>query len=161
MQASERLARACCQMSPEGRCDRSLARSAWKNAIQKSRPVGYGVIEYLGRKNCYSTFAPSSHRRTPSLSASARWSRRSMDGRGTAWQENRITSSPSSRRRPVMAIGASSAARRSASWDKATSSSGSVAVFLAVSTGTPARKRILPPAIEPECLRCGSRVRWK
>jgi hypothetical protein len=40
---------------PEGRCDRShstryrllmagLARSAWKNAAQKSRPVGYGLI---------------------------------------------------------------------------------------------------------------------
>src|ERR1700732_1960906 len=32
---------------PEGRCDRSLARSG-KNATQKSRPVGYGVIEYQG-----------------------------------------------------------------------------------------------------------------
>jgi hypothetical protein len=29
---------------PEGRCDRSLARSAWESATQKSRPVGYGVI---------------------------------------------------------------------------------------------------------------------
>ena len=29
---------------PEGRCDRGLARSAWKSAPQKSRPVGYGVI---------------------------------------------------------------------------------------------------------------------
>ena len=29
---------------PEGRCDRSLARSAWDSATQKSRPVGYGVI---------------------------------------------------------------------------------------------------------------------
>src|ERR1700729_1234857 len=35
---------------PEGRCDRSLARSAWKNVTQKSRPVGYGVIEYEGRR---------------------------------------------------------------------------------------------------------------
>jgi hypothetical protein len=35
---------------PEGRCDHSLARSAWKNATQKSRPVGYGVIEYEGRR---------------------------------------------------------------------------------------------------------------
>src|ERR1700735_5774053 len=34
---------------PEGRCDRSLARSAWKNATQKSRPVGYGMIGYEGR----------------------------------------------------------------------------------------------------------------
>jgi hypothetical protein len=29
---------------PEGRCDRSLARSAWASATQKSRPVGYGLI---------------------------------------------------------------------------------------------------------------------
>jgi hypothetical protein len=29
---------------PEGRRDRSLARSAWESATQKSRPVGYGVI---------------------------------------------------------------------------------------------------------------------
>src|SRR5271166_4459647 len=29
---------------PEGRCDRSLARSAWDSATPKSRPVGYGVI---------------------------------------------------------------------------------------------------------------------
>src|SRR5580698_10649673 len=29
---------------PEGRCDRSLARSAWDIATQKSRPVGYGLI---------------------------------------------------------------------------------------------------------------------
>ena len=29
---------------PEGRCDRSLARSAWDSAIPKSRPVGYGLI---------------------------------------------------------------------------------------------------------------------
>jgi hypothetical protein len=29
---------------PEGRCDRSLARSAWDNANPKSRPVGYGMI---------------------------------------------------------------------------------------------------------------------
>ena len=29
---------------PEGRCDRSLARSAWDSATQKCRPVGYGVI---------------------------------------------------------------------------------------------------------------------
>src|SRR5580692_10555152 len=29
---------------PEGRCDRSLARSAWGSATQKSRPVGYGLI---------------------------------------------------------------------------------------------------------------------
>ena len=28
---------------PEGRCDRSLARSAWDSAT-KSRPVGYGLI---------------------------------------------------------------------------------------------------------------------
>ena len=31
---------------PEGKADRSQARSDWKNATQKSRPVGYGVIEY-------------------------------------------------------------------------------------------------------------------
>jgi hypothetical protein len=29
--------------------DRSLARSAWKNATQKNRPVGYGMIRYEGR----------------------------------------------------------------------------------------------------------------
>jgi hypothetical protein len=30
---------------PEGRCDRSLARSAWDTAPpQKNRPVGYGAI---------------------------------------------------------------------------------------------------------------------
>jgi hypothetical protein len=29
---------------PEGRCDRSLARSAWDSVTPKSRPVGYGVI---------------------------------------------------------------------------------------------------------------------
>jgi hypothetical protein len=29
---------------PEGRCDRSLARSAWDGVAPKSRPVGYGVI---------------------------------------------------------------------------------------------------------------------
>ena len=29
---------------PEGRCDRSLARSAWDSATQKSRPVGHGLI---------------------------------------------------------------------------------------------------------------------
>jgi hypothetical protein len=29
---------------PEGQADRSLARSAWGSATQKSRPVGYGVI---------------------------------------------------------------------------------------------------------------------
>ena len=29
---------------PEGRCDRSLARSAWDTADPKSRPVGYGMI---------------------------------------------------------------------------------------------------------------------
>jgi hypothetical protein len=30
---------------PEGRSDRSLARSAWdKHHLKKSRPVGYGVI---------------------------------------------------------------------------------------------------------------------
>src|SRR5208337_2103105 len=29
---------------PEGRCDHSLARSAWDSATPKSRPVGYGVI---------------------------------------------------------------------------------------------------------------------
>ena len=29
---------------PEGRCDRSLARSAWDGAIQNSRPGGYGMI---------------------------------------------------------------------------------------------------------------------
>jgi hypothetical protein len=29
---------------PEGRSDRSLARSAWTAPPQKSRPVGYGMI---------------------------------------------------------------------------------------------------------------------
>jgi hypothetical protein len=29
---------------PEGRRDRSLARSAWDSVTQKSRPVGYGPI---------------------------------------------------------------------------------------------------------------------
>src|SRR3984957_21133756 len=29
---------------PEGLCARSQARSAWENATQKSRPVGYGLI---------------------------------------------------------------------------------------------------------------------
>jgi hypothetical protein len=29
---------------PEGRCDRSLARSAWDSSTLKSRPVGYGLI---------------------------------------------------------------------------------------------------------------------
>jgi hypothetical protein len=43
-------AKACCENVPEGRRDRSLARSAWKNGTQKSRPVGYGVIEYEGRR---------------------------------------------------------------------------------------------------------------
>jgi hypothetical protein len=28
---------------PEGRCDRSLARSAWNSPPQKSRPVGHGM----------------------------------------------------------------------------------------------------------------------
>jgi hypothetical protein len=31
-------------MSPEGRCDRSLARSAWASANPNSRSVGYGMI---------------------------------------------------------------------------------------------------------------------
>jgi hypothetical protein len=30
---------------PEGRCDRSLARSAWKSVPRKNRPVGYGMID--------------------------------------------------------------------------------------------------------------------
>jgi hypothetical protein len=29
---------------PEGRSDRSLARSAWDTPPRKSRPVGYGLI---------------------------------------------------------------------------------------------------------------------
>ena len=29
---------------PEGRSDRSLARSAWESVPQKNRPVGYGMI---------------------------------------------------------------------------------------------------------------------
>ena len=29
---------------PEGRCDRSLARSAWDSTTQNSRPVGYDLI---------------------------------------------------------------------------------------------------------------------
>jgi hypothetical protein len=35
---------------PEGQHDSSQARSAWKNATQKSRPVGYGVTGYEGRR---------------------------------------------------------------------------------------------------------------
>jgi hypothetical protein len=31
---------------PEGRSDRSLARSAWTAPPQKSRPVGYGLIRF-------------------------------------------------------------------------------------------------------------------
>jgi hypothetical protein len=34
---------------PEGQHDRSLARSAWDSATQKSRPVGYGLIRVDGR----------------------------------------------------------------------------------------------------------------
>jgi hypothetical protein len=33
---------------PEGQSDRSLARSAWDRATQKSRPVGYGLIRADG-----------------------------------------------------------------------------------------------------------------
>jgi hypothetical protein len=29
---------------PEGRSDRSLARSAWNSPTQKNRPVGHGMI---------------------------------------------------------------------------------------------------------------------
>ena len=36
---------------PEGQADRSLARSAWDNAIPKSRPVGYGLIRVGVRAN--------------------------------------------------------------------------------------------------------------
>ena len=32
------------ELVPEGRCDRSLARSAWEVSSQESRPVGYGLI---------------------------------------------------------------------------------------------------------------------
>jgi hypothetical protein len=37
------------ELVPEGRCDRSLARSAWEIVIQESRPVGYGLIRAGGR----------------------------------------------------------------------------------------------------------------
>src|ERR1700722_19715863 len=43
----KRLARCCCEISqrvPEGRCDRSLERSAWQGVPQKDRPLGYGMI---------------------------------------------------------------------------------------------------------------------
>ena len=42
----QRLARVCSEIPkvPEGRRDRSLARSAWDTATQKIRPVGYGMI---------------------------------------------------------------------------------------------------------------------
>jgi hypothetical protein len=32
------------RLFPEGRCDRSLARSAWESAHRKNRPGGYGMI---------------------------------------------------------------------------------------------------------------------
>src|SRR5271166_2078974 len=40
----EMLLRNVCKRVPEGRCDRSLARSAWERVPRKNRPVGYGMI---------------------------------------------------------------------------------------------------------------------
>src|SRR4029077_11579019 len=40
----QRLTRWQCPCVPEGRYDRSLARSAWESVPQKNRPVGYGMI---------------------------------------------------------------------------------------------------------------------
>ena len=36
---------------PEGRSDRSLARSAWNSPTQKNRPVGHGMIGVRLRGN--------------------------------------------------------------------------------------------------------------
>jgi hypothetical protein len=45
---------------PEGRCDRSLARSAWDSANPKSRPVGYGTIRAGVRTDStWRTFSPT------------------------------------------------------------------------------------------------------
>ena len=41
---SSRLAGGRLRNVPEGRCERSLARSAWDSPPQKSRPVGYDVV---------------------------------------------------------------------------------------------------------------------
>jgi hypothetical protein len=46
-----RVLRGATASVPEGRCDRSLARSAWDSATQKSRPVGYGLIRAGVRTN--------------------------------------------------------------------------------------------------------------
>jgi hypothetical protein len=43
---------------PEGRSDRSLARSAWESTLRESRPVGYGVIR--GGMRNYSTIGVNS-----------------------------------------------------------------------------------------------------
>ena len=36
---------------PEGLSDRSLARSAWERSLSRIRPVGYGVVPPLIRKD--------------------------------------------------------------------------------------------------------------
>ena len=68
---------------PEGRCDRSplslahagLARSAWDSPIQKSRPVGYGLIRACVRTNSSKVRAVNK-RQAGSLSYIALWRRR-------------------------------------------------------------------------------------
>src|ERR1700722_8786564 len=47
--ASQHLAKACCELSRRDGAIVALARSAWKNATQKSRPVGHGMLGYEGR----------------------------------------------------------------------------------------------------------------
>jgi hypothetical protein len=42
--SQQALARMLLRNVPEGRCDRSLARSAWKSVPPKNRPGGYGLI---------------------------------------------------------------------------------------------------------------------
>jgi hypothetical protein len=56
---------------PEGRCDRSLARSAWENGPRKNRPLGYGMIGRL-----------SGWREIPKLSEREFWG--DVVGRGRA-----------------------------------------------------------------------------
>src|SRR5271166_438123 len=106
----------------------------------------------------YSTFAPSNHTRTPFFSASAVRSRRSFDGSMIVQEEISITSSPPCLSSPVIATGASSLLRRSASWRNTLSSCGSDADLFAVSIGTSTRKRIFLPVFEPDRFLCGSRV---
>jgi hypothetical protein len=46
---AEMLLRNVCSVSRRDNTDRSLARSAWENVTQRSRPVGYGVISAVVR----------------------------------------------------------------------------------------------------------------